>query len=95
MVPKSIPGNIRNRPVVLVPVVAEMRKNKVRLKLPQTLNRFFDGRPLVREITLPEPSEPNSGSSRIAEKLTGTSLGLGLPHHVRTGDEPEDLDSGR
>jgi hypothetical protein len=95
MICDQVTGQIRDRPVVLVPVVAEMRENKVRLKLPQTLHTLFDRCPLVREITLPEPSEPDFGTFCIAEELARALLGFEPPRPVRAGNEPEGLNSRR
>src|SRR5579859_2248357 len=92
MLPKGIPGQLVNQPMILVQIGAAVGKDKIRREgLFELLKICLDFRALIREITVAKIR--NSDHRAPGGRQPGTHAGLGLsgPRAGAAEDDPGEL----
>src|SRR5689334_13000453 len=79
MVPECIPRQTADLPMILMSVVAPMRKNDIRSDAPlQSLEPRLDLLTLFREKSVPEVHHLDFRARRVVEKVAGRGFGFTL-----------------
>src|SRR5439155_23478010 len=80
MIPKSIPGQIRQQAVILVPVVSMVRQDQVGIHLTLELfERVLDVAAVVRKKAVSKTVDGDALTRGAAEEQRGALSGFALP----------------
>src|SRR5206468_3993410 len=95
MIAKGIPCQVRQHPVILMPVVATMRQYQVGFKpFADRFKPVLDRRPLTWKVALAKPLDSHVFHPGTPQKRLCAALRLGSPNRIPTEYHPTELGRG-
>ena len=95
MIPERVPGQIRENPVVLVPVIPIMSENNIRTKLSFDLFKpIFYRRPFAGKIAFTKGSDSDLPICYLGKKIGSAFLRLRSSISRRAEDDPPNFQIG-
>jgi hypothetical protein len=93
VIAESIPGEVRNDPVILMPVIAKMGEDKIGFESGSNLTEpILDGGPFTGEITFPKCPDPDLFLELGPQEILRAALGLPRPLAGGTENDPADFE---